>query len=96
MKTVLLDVPALGLIVASRSALAFGVGLLVAGRFSDDRRRAIALTSIAIGTLMTVQAIRTVIAGFDRTMPSSPPSVGRDKRLTRSTRFPRKGDDDNF
>jgi hypothetical protein len=50
-----------GFVVATRAALAFGVGLLVAGRIPVHRRKPIALTLIAIGAATTVPALRAVL-----------------------------------
>jgi hypothetical protein len=49
-----------GFLVATRAALAFGVGLLVANRIPEARRRAIALTLIGIGAATTIPAVRTL------------------------------------
>jgi hypothetical protein len=50
-----------GFVVATRAALAFGVGLLVASRIPEPRRRAIALTMIGIGAVTTIPAVRAVL-----------------------------------
>ena len=50
-----------GFVVATRAALAFGVGLLVASRIPEPRRRAIALTMIGIGAATTIPAVRAVL-----------------------------------
>jgi hypothetical protein len=49
-----------GFLVATRAALAFGIGLLVANRIREKRRRAIALTLIGIGAATTIPAVRTL------------------------------------
>jgi hypothetical protein len=49
-----------GFLVGTRAALAFGVGLLVASRIPEPRRRAIALTLIGIGAATTIPAVRTL------------------------------------
>lgn len=51
-----------GFIVATRAALAFGVGLLVASRIPEPRRRAIALTMIGVGAATTIPAVRAVLS----------------------------------
>ena len=51
-----------GFVVATRAALAFGAGLLVASRIPEPRRRAIALTMIGIGATTTIPAVRAVLA----------------------------------
>jgi hypothetical protein len=50
-----------GFVVATRAALAFGVGLLVASRIPEPRRRAIALTLIGVGAATTIPAVRAVL-----------------------------------
>jgi hypothetical protein len=50
----------LGLVVGTRVALAFGVGLLVAERIPESRRRQIAFTLIGIGAATTVPLLREV------------------------------------
>jgi hypothetical protein len=52
--------PLLIFVVATRAALAFGLGLLVADRIPEPRRRAIALTLIGIGAATTIPAARSV------------------------------------
>jgi hypothetical protein len=49
--------PLLGFIVGTRAALAFGVGLLVAERIPESRRRPLAMTLIAIGVATTIPAV---------------------------------------
>jgi hypothetical protein len=62
MSDVNLSWPLLGFVVGTRAALAFGLGLLVAEKIPEDRRRAIALTLIGIGAATTVPAARSVLA----------------------------------
>jgi hypothetical protein len=50
-----------GFVVGTRAALAFGVGLLVANRIPESRRRVIALTLIGIGAATTIPAVRAVL-----------------------------------
>jgi hypothetical protein len=61
MRNVVLTPPLLGFVVGTRAALAFGLGLLVADRIPDDRRRALALTLIAIGVATTIPAAMSVL-----------------------------------
>ena len=51
-----------GFVVATRAALAFGAGLLVASRIPESRRRTIALTMIGIGAATTIPAVRAVLS----------------------------------
>jgi len=61
-----LNPPLLGFIVGTRAALAFGVGLLVADRIPESRRRRIALTLIGIGAATTVPAVIALVRRQDR------------------------------
>jgi len=61
-----LNPPLLGFIVGTRAALAFGVGLLLADRIPESRRRRIALTLISIGAATTIPAAIALVRGQDR------------------------------
>jgi hypothetical protein len=91
-KNLMLNPPTLAFVVSTRAALAAGVGLLVAGRLSDDRRRTLGKALVAIGAATTIPAVMAIRRGFRRARSSGSP-VGRDKRMIGATRFPRKGDD---
>jgi hypothetical protein len=54
--------PLFGFVVGTRAALAFGVGLLVADRIPESRRRSIALTLISIGVATTIPAAKAILA----------------------------------
>ena len=58
MKSIVLDVPVFGFIVATRAALGVGIGLLLAERIPAERRRVIGRTLIAIGAMTTIPAAR--------------------------------------
>jgi hypothetical protein len=60
MKRITLKLPAFGLIVATRAALAFGAGLLVANRMPAERRRAIGVALVALGAATTIPAVFAV------------------------------------
>ena len=62
MNTLTLTPPLLGFIVGTRAALAFGVGLLVAGRIPEHRRRRIALGLIGVGAATTIPAVRALLS----------------------------------
>jgi hypothetical protein len=64
MKTLELDLPTFGFIVATRAAIGAGVALLVAGSIPVDRRRAIGATLLAIGAATTVPAILAIRRGL--------------------------------
>ena len=60
MKRLTLELPMFGFIVATRAALAFGVGLLVSGRIPAAKRRTIGIVLVTIGAAATVPAIATL------------------------------------
>ena len=60
MKTVELRMPMLGFVVATRAALGAGIGLLLANRIPESRRRAIGLTLVSIGAATTLPAALAV------------------------------------
>lgn len=60
MESLILSRPALGFLVGTRAALGFGIGLLVADRIPESRRRRVALTLIAIGAATTIPAAKAV------------------------------------
>jgi hypothetical protein len=62
-----LSPPLLGFVVGTRAALAFGLGLLLADRIPESRRRVLGLTLVAIGAATTIPAAMKV---FDRRVPS--------------------------
>src|SRR5438105_7224124 len=98
MRTVTLAVPTFGFVVATRAALAFGVGLLVSSRIPESRRRNIGMALVAFGAATTVPALRAISASVRRSRRSGASSLGspagRDRQLVGTERFPRKGDDD--
>ena len=49
-----LRLPELGLLVGTRGLLGAGIGLLIAGRLSDARRKDIGWSLVAIGVLTTL------------------------------------------
>jgi hypothetical protein len=65
-----LDPRLFGFVVATRAALAFGAGLLLANRIPEARRRAIGLTLVAIGAATTVPAALSVFSSRASTMES--------------------------
>ena len=60
MRTLVLTPPLLGFLVGTRAALAFGVGLLLADRIPEPRRRALALSLIGFGAATTIPALKAV------------------------------------
>ena len=63
MRNVVLSPPKFGFIVATRAALAFGVGLLVSRKLREERRRALGTTLLALGALTTIPAARFLRQG---------------------------------
>jgi hypothetical protein len=53
----------LGFVVVTRAALAFGAGLLLAGKIPKARRRAIGQTLVGIGAATTIPAAWSVFRG---------------------------------
>jgi hypothetical protein len=53
MRTAHLPVPELGLIVGTRAALGFGLGLLLADRMTDEHRKTLGWTLVTVGVLST-------------------------------------------
>lgn len=60
MNDVVLTLPSLMFVVGTRAALAFGAGLLVAGRLSPQQRRGLGLSLIAFGVATTPPALMHV------------------------------------
>ena len=63
MRKVLLNLPTLGLAVATRALLGAGVGMLLADRLGR-RRRTVGATLVAIGVLTTIPVARGVLRGL--------------------------------
>lgn len=61
MKKIALNAPTLGFVVATRAALAFGIGLLVSERIPESRRRTIGRALVAFGALSTIPAALAVV-----------------------------------
>jgi hypothetical protein len=97
-RLMLLNPPTFGFLIGTRAALAFGAGLLVAGKLSDSRRRALGRGLVAGGIATTIPAaflIRRSIHAARTTVPAHARGAGieQDDRLRSVERFPRKGDD---
>ena len=52
-----------GFVVATRAALGAGIGLLLANRLPEARRRALGLTLVSIGAATTIPAAMAVFRG---------------------------------
>src|SRR5882724_9834792 len=91
MKTLLLDVPDFGFILATRAALAAGIGLLVGNALSEERRRVIGGALFAVGVATTIPAAVTLARGLRRARArQTGVGIEFDERLIGATRFPRK------
>ena len=64
MKRIDLDVPTLGFVVATRAALGVGIGLLIAGRLPEERRRTVGMSLVALGAVSTIPAILALRRGL--------------------------------
>jgi hypothetical protein len=60
MRKLVLTVPEVAFIAATRDALGFGAGLLLSGKFNESRRRAVGMSLLAIGLATTIPAARTL------------------------------------
>jgi hypothetical protein len=60
MKPIDINLPTFGFVVMTRALLGMGIGLLVAGRLTDEQRRAVGLTLVAVGAATTVPAALAV------------------------------------
>jgi hypothetical protein len=58
MRKLVLTVPDVIFIAATRGALGFGAGLLLSERFDDSRRRRVGLGLLAFGIATTIPAAR--------------------------------------
>jgi hypothetical protein len=63
MITTELRLPELGLVAATRGMLGAGLGLLLADKLSDERRKGVGWTLVAVGALTTLPLALLV---FDR------------------------------
>ena len=58
MRKLVLTVPEVAFIAATRGALGFGAGLLLSGKFNESRRRQVGLGLLAFGIATTIPAAR--------------------------------------
>lgn len=56
-KKVTLTLPEMALIVGTRAMLGAGVGLLLAGKLSDEKRKAIGATLVFVGAITTIPLV---------------------------------------
>jgi hypothetical protein len=60
MRKLVLTVPEMAFIAATRGALGFGAGLLLSDKFNKSRRRSVGLGLLAFGVATTIPAARRV------------------------------------
>ena len=75
MKKLMLNIPTLGFVVATRAMIGAGVGLLVSERMPKDRRRAVGAALLAIGAASTVPAIFALLRGRREAEQHEPASI---------------------
>jgi uncharacterized membrane protein YidH (DUF202 family) len=92
MKSIVLDVPMFGFVVATRALLGVGLGLALSERLPNQRRKAAAAFLIAAGVLTTIPAVQA-LRRSNRSARRDRPGVDYDGRLIGASRFPRKGDE---
>jgi hypothetical protein len=66
MKRVDVNLSTLGFVVATRAALGVGIGLLLAGRLREERRKTIGMTLVALGATSTIPAVVALRRGLRR------------------------------
>ena len=59
-----LSVPEIGLIAGTRAMFGAGLGLLLADRLSDEHRRAVGWTLLAVGAITTIPIVAGVLHGM--------------------------------
>ena len=70
MKERTVSVPELALVAATRGMLGAGLGLLLAGRLSDDQRRAVGRSLVAVGVVTTVPLLMEIFGrGHEGSVP---------------------------
>ena len=65
MKETRLTLPEVGMIAGTRMALGAGLGLLLAGRLSDEQRRAIGWVLLGVGVISTIPLALEVLGKSD-------------------------------
>lgn len=63
MREIVLSPPKFGFVVATRAALAFGIGLLVSRKLENSKRRIIGRSLVAAGALSTIPAVMFIRRG---------------------------------
>ena len=57
------SIPELGLIAGTRAMLGAGIGLLLANRLDEPRRKAVGWTLLAVGAVTTIPLLLQVMGG---------------------------------
>jgi hypothetical protein len=73
MRKLVLTVPEVAFIAATRGALGFGAGLLLSRKFNESRRRAVGLSLFAIGVATTIPAARRLFGRHAEVAVTSQP-----------------------
>jgi uncharacterized membrane protein YfcA len=76
MKRISLAVPEIALIAGTRAALGAGIGLLLADRLSNEQRRAVGWTLLAVGALTTLPIAAQIL----RSEPSDADDLGAQRQ----------------
>jgi hypothetical protein len=63
MKSLVLNLPTFGFIVATRAMLGVGVGLLLSARLPAEQRRRVGVALVMIGAATTIPAAMAVLRG---------------------------------
>jgi hypothetical protein len=79
MRSRTISVPVLALIGSTRGMLGAGLGLLLASRMSDSRRKGVGRTLLAVGLLTTVPLLLYIFGGRSEEEPEA-----ADRRAPRS------------
>jgi len=74
-----LSLPEIGLIAGTRAMFGAGVGLLLADRLSNEQRRAVGWTLLAVGAITTVPILVGVVRGMRHA--EEPAAEGRMKGM---------------
>ncbi len=61
-----LSLPEIGLIAGTRAMFGAGLGLLLADRLSNEQRRAVGWTLLAVGAITTVPILTGVVRGMHK------------------------------
>jgi len=66
MTNIEVNLPTFGFVVMTRAMLGMGLGLLLFGRLTDEERRAVGLTLLAVGAATTIPSALAVFRGMER------------------------------